>query len=324
MPEPPPPVAESSCGQRPVRDCQHTRVHHEHGTRLAYVLDRCGCAACSEANRAEARRRTTAIAYGTWTGLVDAAPVRAHVQRLRAAGVSLQRLSVLSGVGYGTLSALVYGDPSRRQPPTGRVRGQTERRLLAVRANTAGLPPGRRVPATGTRRRLHALVAAGWSLPVLALRAEKTTRNLRRTLTSLTVTAATARTVADLYDELRDLAPPCRTPQERAEVERTRTQARQHGWSPPRAWDDIDTDPDSDELDSAGAPDRPGGDETVLDEIAVERAMHGDRVRLTWAERDEVIGRLTARGVSACRIAELLGTSSRAVTRRRAARRTAA
>jgi len=122
-----------------------------------------------------------------------------------------------------------------------------------------------------------------------------------------------------LYDELRHLTPPRRTPQERAGVEQARTFARQHGWLPPRAWDDIDSDPDSDEqdLDIEEPAD-------LLDEIAVERAMQGDRVRLTGAERDEAIARLTARGVSACRIAELLGTSSRAVTRRRAARRTAA
>jgi lambda repressor-like predicted transcriptional regulator len=313
-----PAAAWSAPAERPVRDCQHTRVQHEHGTRLAYVLDRCRCPACGEANRLGAQQRNTAIAYGTWTGLVDAEPVRAHVQQLRTAGLSLQRLSVLSGVGYGTLSALVYGDP-----PTRRVRSRTERRVLAVQADTAGLPAGRRVPATGTRRRLQALAAAGWSLPVLALRVSKTPRNLRRTLTTPTVTAATARAVAALYDELRQLDPPGRTPRERAGAERARSQARQHGWLPPRAWDDIDTDPGGDEPDLDDT-DRPAADEAVLDEIAVERAMHGDQVRLTRAERDEAIARLTARGVSACRIAELLGTSSRAVTRRRAARRTAA
>ncbi|MDQ3383539.1 MAG: zonular occludens toxin domain-containing protein [Actinomycetota bacterium] len=316
---PPPAAAPSTPAERPVRDCQHVRARHEHGTRLAYVLDRCRCPQCSQANRIEAQRRSTAIAYGTWTGLVDAAPVRAHVQQLRAAGVSLQRLSVLSGVGYGALSALVYGDPSRGQPPSRQVRSDTRGRLLAVRADTPALPAGRRVPAVGTRRRLQALAAVGWSLPVLALRVGRTPRNLRRTLTSPTVTVGTARSITVLYDELRHLTPPRRTPQERAGAEQARTYARQHGWLPPRAWDDIDSDPDSDEqdLDIEEPAD-------VLDEIAVERAMQGDRVRLTGAERDEAITRLTARGVSACRIAELLGTSSRAVTRRRAARRTAA
>jgi hypothetical protein len=217
----------------------------------------------------------------------------------------------------------VYGDP-----PTRRVRSHTERRVLAVQAGSAALPAGRRVPATGTRRRLQALGAVGWPLPVLALRVSRTPRNLRRTLTSSTVTAATARAVAALYDELRHLDPPFRTRQERAAAERARSQARQHGWSPPHAWDDVETDPGGDEpdLDDAdrSAADEAVLDESVLDEIAIERAMHGDRVRLTRAERDEAIARLTARGVSACRIAELLGTSSRAVTRCRAARRTAA
>ena len=61
----------------------HVRARHQHGTRAAYVQDRCGCGPCTAANTAAQRRRSTAIAYGTWTGLLDAAEVRAHVQSLR-------------------------------------------------------------------------------------------------------------------------------------------------------------------------------------------------------------------------------------------------
>ena len=57
--------------ETPVRCCLHVQVRHEHGTRAAYVLDRCRCAPCTAANTVQARRRNIAIAYGTWPGLVD-------------------------------------------------------------------------------------------------------------------------------------------------------------------------------------------------------------------------------------------------------------
>ena len=83
------------------------------------------------------------------------------------------------------------------------------------------------------------------------------------------------------------------------------------------AWDDIDdgTEPARVDVDSSCAPD--------IDEIAVERAMGGDRVPLTGAERDEAVRRLTSKGYSVRQIAERLGTTTRTVMRRRAAGRAA-
>ena len=103
--------------ETPVRCCLHVQVQHEHGTRAAYVLDRCRCTPCTAANTAQARRRSTAIAYGTWPGLVDAERARTHLRALRAAGLSLQRIAELSGIGQGTVNALVYGAPSRQAKP---------------------------------------------------------------------------------------------------------------------------------------------------------------------------------------------------------------
>lgn len=61
-----------------------------------------------------------------------------------------------------------------------------------------------------------------------------------------------------------------------------------------------------------------------LDELAIDLAIAGHRVPLPPAERDEAIARLTARGASAARIADLLGCTSRTVQRVRTATRTAA
>ncbi len=56
-----------------------------------------------------------------------------------------------------------------------------------------------------------------------------------------------------------------------------------------------------------------------IDEVAVERAVHGDRVALNTAERREAVRRLTVSGVSGPEIALRLGVCGRTVTRARAA-----
>lgn len=199
------------------------------------------------------------------------------------------------------------------------MRSDTQQRLLDVHAEAFKLTERSRVQATPTCRRLQALAALGWPLPALALRRGRNPGNLRRTLTTATVTVTTAQAIASLYDALRDTVPPTRTPAEQTAATDTREQARSRGWLPPLAWDDIDADHDP----HASDHDDLNVNEDWLDEIAVERAMNGDHTHLTRRERDEAITRLTTRGMSARRIAELLETSSRTVVRRRSAQRAA-
>ncbi len=302
-----------------VRNCLHVRVRHEHGTRGAYVQDRCGCAPCTAANTEAQRRRSTAIAYGTWSGLVDAGAARGHVHSLREQGLSLKRIAQLSGVGQGTLNALVYGEPSRGRPPLSQLRPDTERRLLAVHFQACDVPAGRRVDATGTRRRLQVLATLGWSVTSLATRSDLALRTLRRSLTETTVTAETARSIARLYDELRAEPVVQRTPREQAAAARTKARAHRVGWRGPLAWDDIDNDPDE-----PAALEQPGSPAARVDVVAVERAMRGERLPLTPLERRDAVSRLTDRGLSARCIAELLHTTVRTVTRLRASARDAA
>lgn len=67
-------------------------------------------------------------------------------------------------------------------------------------------------------------------------------------------------------------------------------------------------------------PDEPAAG---IDEVAVRRAIAGDRVRLTPRERTEVVRQLTRLGWGSKRIAEHLGITMRSVTRNRAASRRA-
>jgi len=318
---------------RPVRDCQHFTIHHEHGSQAGYTQDGCRCTWCTNANTVAKRRHRIALAYGTGGGLVDAAPVRKHLEALRAAGFSLQRIVQASGVAQGAVNALFYGAPARNRPPSGQVRTQTAQRLLACDAATTALPDGSRLIAAGTRRRLQALACAGWSTPALADRTTLTRRTLTRLLTGSanSVTAGTARTVAALYERLRLAPPPQRTPLQRTLARQTAAAAQAAGWRAPHTWHDIDHDPDPTrtasnpqdadrvgcaDLDDLGGAARPG-DEPDVDEVAVERVMRGEPLRLNLDERLEVVGRLTRRGVSAREIAQRLHTTSRTVVRLR-------
>lgn len=225
---------------RTPRPCLHTRVQHEHGTHACYVSDRCHCIDCSAANAAYEANRARQIAYGRWRGLVDAEPARAHVRALMAAGVGLKQVAKLSGIAPGSLWKLVYGAPqadgdTRR---SSRIRGTTETRLLAVTPDLPSYADGAIVDATGTRRRLQALVAIGWAQAQLARRLGMTPANLSAIMRRAQVLAATARKVQVLYGELSMSLPPDETPHQRASSSRARGYAEARRWPPPLAWDD--------------------------------------------------------------------------------------
>lgn len=84
--------------------------------------------------------------------------------------------------------------------------------------------------------------------------------------------------------------PPAIGHRDKIAASRARNYATRAGWAPPLAWDDIDHD------------DRPATavlDDDGLDDIAIERALTGDRsVRLTKAEKHEAVARWQARGQS--------------------------
>jgi hypothetical protein len=299
----------------PKCECRHAS-RHEHGTRAAYVHDICRCRACTAANTAESNREYRERSFGRWEPYVDAGPVRAHIQQLRRAGIGVVQIAKLAGLAPSTVRCVIYPRPGA-QMPAERVRPGTARKILVIQIDETNLAERSLVDATGTRRRLRSLVAAGFTVPWLAAQLGRTPPNLRRTMRSARVTARTAREVRDLDDRLWDTEPPAATKTQQAASRAARAYAADRGWLRRLAWDDIDHDPDPepDQLDSADDLD----DLDDLDEIKVERVIAGDTsLRLTEAEEREVVRRLTERGRSIRVIAELLSTSTRTVSRRRA------
>lgn len=213
-----------------------------HGTRSRYSAHCCRCRSCRAAHSEYERNRSRQKAYGTWEPYVDADPVRAHVRGLMAKGLGWRRIADLAGLPRATMNRLLYGQPGKRSPSS-RVRKNTANRLLAVRFSQELLADCALTDATGTWRRIQALVAIGWPKVHIARALGYKGQGLQ--LHEDLVLVSTARKVAELYEALWSADPVAHGVSAR-QAARARHHAADRGWAPPMAWDDdaID-DPDS-------------------------------------------------------------------------------
>ena len=298
---------------RARRDCQHSRARHTHGTRAAYVSDRCRCADCAAANAAYMVNRYKANAYGRWAPYVDAAPARDHLLALTGNGLSINQIAATTGISARRFKDITRGR-AYNKPASKQVRADTARAILAMPPDAEPWKPGIRVDALGTRRRVRALTAIGFTPKMIAAYTNSQVGSVERWLQAGTVTHATATKVRLVYARLHLEAPPQRTTRERRESGEARTRARANGWLPPLVWDNVDTDSDP-----GPAPEYCLAPEDDVDSVAIERAVDGDTtVTLNRTEIGLAIDILTATGHSLRDIAARLRISDRTVTRRRA------
>ena len=287
---------------RTPKPCLHKQADHQHGTRAAYVLDRCRCQPCSKANSDAETWRERQKAYGRYNKYVPAEFVRDHLRELAAYGIGTKTVAKLSGVSNGSLTKIVYGSyaPSvgphkgckgngeLLRGPARRVLRSTAEAIYAVEAIPANLPGNRpdleRTPLA--RLHLRALVALGWSMSRLGNRVGILPGNFCRIITGDTpMNRDTVDKVEAMFAELSMTLPPETNQRERIAASRSRRYAREHGWMPPLALPDLDT----------AAPVL--FEEPTVDEAAIYRRMHGDKsVRLTKAEKAELVRRWVASG----------------------------
>ncbi|MEU6217236.1 hypothetical protein ABZ845_06885 [Streptomyces sp. NPDC047022] len=250
-----------------------------HGTRARYSVHACRCDACRTAHREYEQKRSRQKAYGTWQPYVDATPARQHVRALMSRGLGWRRIADLSGVARGTVNKLLYGSPK----PSIRIRDEVADRLLAVDYSTELVADGALVDATGTWRRIRALVAVGWPKVHIARALGSHGQGLQ--LHERLVLASTARRVAELYDAWWD-ADPTGHGVQAAQVGRACRYASSRGWAGPMAWDD-------DALDDP------------------EAQPHTEsRQAISAAERREEVEHLASFGTSTTEIAMRVGLSA--------------
>lgn len=287
---------------RTPKPCNHKVADHQHGTRAAYVLDRCRCLPCSRANAEAEGWRERQKAYGRYDKYVDAGPAREHLRHLMATGMGLKQIYRQPGVSAGQVWKLLYGKKQADgvRTPSVRILRTTAERLLAIEPSLAG---GALIDNADTTRRLQALVAVGWSATRIGARLGIDATNMPPLIHGRRpVTASTATKVHEVYLQLAELEPPAATPAEQASVTRAKNWARREGWALPlrvggRLVRGVAYDIDLDEVEPVLAP-------SDVDEAVVHRVvLEGRRPRrLSHAETVEVCHRLVAMGHSRAQI----------------------
>src|SRR3954452_2412339 len=89
-----------------TRECTHARGDHVHGTRAAYVRDRCRCTDCTAANTAASHTVNRERLYGRWQPFTDAGPAHDHIVALRAAGIGVERIARLAAMSVSQIREL--------------------------------------------------------------------------------------------------------------------------------------------------------------------------------------------------------------------------
>lgn len=184
--------------------------HRPHGTHVKYVVEKCGCDPCREANRAYERNRARAIRRPdeAWVPYVSADDARHHLAELRAAGIGTKTVAKISGVPHGSLTKIIYGDARRGLAPSKRIRAATEFKILCVTVDQAA--GAQRIPAGPTWVLLDDLIGRGFTRKWIAGRLGATSPSLQ--IRRDVVLASTARKVEVLHRRLAGVtAPPRRT-----------------------------------------------------------------------------------------------------------------
>lgn len=264
-----------------------------------YKMDRCRCYVCCFAVSEYRLRIERETRKGTWQPYVDAEPARQHVKALMAAGIGRRRVAELAGVTESCIVKLIWGQ--RGNPPSVRLRPANAAAILAIPVMDSSKAPGMTVDATGTRRRIAALGAFGWSLTLQAAEIGWTVNNLHWLLHQDLVQRTTAEAMRGLYDKWSMTPPP-------ASYARTRVllAARKNHWFQPLAWDDDSID------DPAAFPvllPPPVDEGPHVEELMVQHLMAGHSVDASNEARLETARRLSALGWSSVQIAPVVGRS---------------
>lgn len=256
----------------------NSRVRHGDPACADYGCKRDGCL---EARRRKQKKNKLLRQTGR-PGYVSPDRAAAHVQKFRAAGLMDKEILNLLPVARNTFYRVMRGEPLTRG---------SEQKILSVPAPAADALGRIRtlatVDATGTHRRLKALMWLGWPCGVLEQRIGVHEAWISRSFRCRTrVTQTVEVRVRAVYDQCWNLRPE-RAGVDAGEAEGTRFYARAKGWDGPLAWDD-------DTIDAPGAAPQTDAVEPIATEGGniADRWLHGEAVILTSGDRKEVLQHL--------------------------------
>lgn len=287
---------------------------HKHGqTPTCYRGHKCGCDECRQANTDRCYARKKLIAYGRPTStLTSPAPARERIRELLRNGWGTKAIAQAAGVHPTTVQLLVGRKGSQRAQT---IRSETAEKILAVTIDTAAPVPTALVNAQGAVRRIRALGTLGWSQVEIGRRTGIHPVTIHEIPHRKRISAAHHQRIAAVYELLWNVSAATDPTVDPRAAAFTVAHARRAGYLPPMAWDDIDTDP---------WPPTAHHSPYLVDEIAVEQAIRGERVDLHPQEIAEVVRRGTRANLSAAEIAERVDRTQRTVTRMRSQKRTRA
>ena len=224
----------------PACDCK--QATHHHGTRIMYLRHRCRCNPCRDETLRYERQVTRNRAYGR-SNYATTDRARSHIEYLQQNGLSLKQISKKTGVPASSLGRIIYGRKERGEGPAKRILKTNEAKILALHPSLDVLADGKRIDATGTRRRLQALCTLGWSQAKLSTRSGVGELRISQVINGAPeVHVATARKINALYDQLWDQHAPRGSQSEKIAYASTTRRAREKGWAPPLAWDEHTID----------------------------------------------------------------------------------
>lgn len=168
-----------------------------HDTTTCVKWHNCRLPECR--SRLNARRR--ALRAGTIQPsrtLIDAAPVMQHILDLQEAfGLSPTCIGRMAGVPHTTIWGFLQASPNRGRGRKRQTTPETAAKILGVQPLTT----------MGTLRRIHALIAIGWTARKIAERAGVSPRWIVELHAEVSITLGHATKIATAYEQLRHLAP---------------------------------------------------------------------------------------------------------------------
>lgn len=259
-----------------------------HGDHRRYTRG-CRCQPCKTAiSKYHAKMRYLRT---TGRGVHRSPDVAAQrITKLRNLGMSDREILAAASIVPDVLYRILRRD--------GQILVGTEARILAIPH------PGNRTPAsharidgTGTRRRLQALVASGWTLADLGRRLEVSKAAIGQVTHggSSSVTLRTADRVQALYAQLTNLTPAAHVAA--GNIKRAKAAATRRGWPDAQFWEDYEDridDPGFDPATAERAVPRAvqlAEDWAWLAEQGYTRRQAADRLGVTHAALEQAISR---------------------------------